>query len=197
MAFKIPPRILILYYWLMDISYYQVHVLSSQNKVIKKFLQVCVESGDGLDIALVCRPIKSAWWKKTNLSIDDKGKILIFVREENAIPLIEKTEKFNNNHGFFTIATNKVILDIDREKYETAIKSKDKKDSTLLGYPIEFVELGFPPTLFFQETEGGFVRQIVSDEPQRDWSTVVIAVCIAIVIIAWMLLNHGGLGGIV
>lgn len=172
------------YYWIFNIPYYKVLIVKDMEK-IKYITQKVSSSEKGLDIAIIDRPLKMAWWMLPELCFRDGKKFLMTVDIDNAVPLVEDIKVITEGTMF--------IKEISIARLTKApIKVGDIEKS---GKAKKFVEIYFPPTLLFQKINAHFVKETLSN-PASKWEELKVAIIagvIGIVIIFYMLFQSGTL----
>jgi hypothetical protein len=172
------------YYWVFNIPYYKVLIVKDMEK-IKYITQKVSSSEKGLDIAIIDRPLKMAWWMLPELCFRDGKKFLMTVDIDNAVPLVEDIKVITEGDMF--------IKEISISRLTKApIKVGDIEKS---GKAKKFVEIYFPPTLLFQKINAHFVKETLSNPPSKweELKVALIAGVIGIVIIFYMLFQSGTL----
>lgn len=173
-----------LYYWILNIPYYKVMVVKDMEKV-KWIVQKVATTEKGMDIAIIDRSLKMAWWTLPELCFRDGKKFLMTVDIDNAIPLVEDIKVITEGDMF--------IKEISITRLTKApIKVGDIEKS---GKAKRFVEIYFPPTLLFQKINAHFVKETMSNPPSK-WEELkyaIIACVIGVVIIFYMLFSSGTL----
>jgi hypothetical protein len=172
------------YYWVFNIPYYKVLIVKDMEK-IKYITQKVSSSEKGLDIAIIDRPLKMAWWMLPELCFRDGKKFLMTVDIDNAVPLVEDIKVITEGTMF--------IKEISIARLTKApIKVGDIEKS---GKAKKFVEIYFPPTLLFQKINAHFVKETLSNPPSKweELKVAIIAGVIGIVIIFYMLFQSGTL----
>lgn len=173
-----------LYYWIFNIPYYKVMVVKDMEK-IKEIVQKVATTEKGLDIAIIDRPLKMAWWTLPELCFRDGKKFLMTVDIDNAIPLVEDIKVITEGELF--------IKEISISRLTKApIRVGDIEKS---GKAKRFVEIYFPPTLLFQKINAHFVKETLSNPPSKweELKVAIIAGVIGVVIIFYMLFQSGTL----
>lgn len=172
-----------LYFWIFNIPYYNVIVINDGEKV-KTIIQKVTDAEKGKDIAIIDRKAKKAWWKISDICFRDGKKFIMYVKLNNAIPLIADTE---------TITTGKWLtkkVTISRLKNEPIFNVSQ-------GKPVEFTEIPMPPSDLFEIIDGFFVKQITAKPPSK-WEEIrgmVLIIAIAVIIVAYFILSSGVMGG--
>ena len=173
-----------IYYWVFNIPYYKVMVVKDMEK-IKELTQKVTSSEKGLDIAIIDKSSKMAWWILPELCFRDGKKFLMTVDIDNAVPLVEDIKVVTEGDLF--------IKEISITRLTKApIRVGDIEKS---GKAKRFVEIYFPPTLLFQKLNAHFVKETLSNPPSK-WEELkyaIIAGVVGLVIIAWMVLSSGAL----
>jgi hypothetical protein len=175
------------YYWIFNIPYYKVMVVKDMEK-IKELIQKVSTTEKGMDIAIVDRSLKMAWWALPELCFRDGKKFLMTVDIDNAIPLVEDIKVITEGDMF--------IKEISISRLTKApIKVGDVEKS---GKAKRFVEIYFPPTLLFQKLNAHFVKETMSNPPTKweEMKWAIIAGVVGVVIIFYMLLSSGTLSSI-
>jgi hypothetical protein len=180
----IPTQILELYYLIMNKPYFKVFILSNGRKV-KSFIQLAIanEFPEGLADFLICKSIKSAWWKPNNPIIDGV-KFVVYVKTNNAIPLKFVTQKTYEENGEYLI-----------NEYITETISEDTDKPHKDGAPETLAEIAYPPTVLFQELEAVFVTETLTPPPSKveEMGKYLPWILIAGAIIIFMVINKGKL----
>jgi hypothetical protein len=173
-----------IYYWVFNIPYYKVMVVKDMEKV-KEIVQKVSSTDKGMDIAIIDRSLKMAWWALPELCFRDGKKFLMTVDLENAVPLVEDIKVITEGDMF--------IKEISISRLTKApIKVGDIEKS---GKAKRFVEIYFPPTLLFQKLSGHFVKEVMANPPSK-WEELKYAIItgiIGVVIIFYMLFSSGTL----
>lgn len=172
------------YYWIFNIPYYKVLIVKDMEK-IKYITQKVASTEKGLDIAIIDRPLKMAWWMLPELCFRDGKKFLMTVDIDNAVPLVEDIKVITEGEMF--------IKEISISRLTKApIKVGDIEKS---GKAKKFVEIYFPPTLLFQKINAHFVKETLSNPPSKweELKVAIIAGVVGIVIIFYMLVQSGTL----
>lgn len=172
------------YYWIFNIPYYKVLIVKDMEK-IKYITQKVASTEKGLDIAIIDRPLKMAWWMLPELCFRDGKKFLMTCDIDNAVPLVEDIKVITEGEMF--------IKEISISRLTKApIKVGDIEKS---GKAKKFVEIYFPPTLLFQKINAHFVKETLSNPPSKweELKVALIAGVIGIVIIFYMLFQSGTL----
>lgn len=174
-----------IYYYLTSKPYFDVTVLSNNRKV-KRFVMLASGQATGEDFFLICKSLKSAWFKPQTPIISGL-KFITYVDLNNAIPLIIDNKITYDTNTFYVKETKKIVISEDKEKQKL-----NKKD----GKPLELAAITFPPSILFQKVEAHFVKQILSEPPSKweELKWVFIAGIIAVAFIGWNIINSGGIG---
>jgi hypothetical protein len=176
-----------LYYWVFNIPYYKVMVVKDMEK-IKEIVQKVTSTEKGLDIAIIDRPLKMAWWTMPEVCFRDGKKFLMTVDIENAIPLVEDIKVITEGEMF--------IKEISISRLTKApIKVGDIEKS---GKAKRFIEIYFPPTLLFQKVNAHFVKETLSNPPSKweEMKWAIIAGVVGMVAIVYLFLQSGALNNL-
>jgi hypothetical protein len=170
------------YYWIFNTPYYRVTVVKDM-EVIKTLIQRVTDVKKGKDVAIIDPKLKMAWWIMPEVCFRSGKKFIMYVDIENAVPLVEDIKVITTGDIF--------IKEISIKRLTNApITLGDVEKS---GKAKRFVEIYFPPALLFVKLRGHFITETMSDPPSLwdDKKEAIIAICIAMVIIAYMVLNSG------
>ena len=176
-----------IYYWIFNIPYYKVMVVRDMEK-IKYIVQKVATSEKGMDIAIIDRQLKMAWWIMEELAFRDGKKFILTVDIENAIPLIEDIKVITSGNTF--------VKEVSITRLSKApIKIGEYEKS---GKPKRFTELYFPPAVLFEKINAHFVKEVIKMQPSKweELKTAIIAGVIGLIIIVYMVLQSGALTGI-
>jgi hypothetical protein len=169
-------------WYITNKPYFKIFVLNNGRRV-KTFSQLSASTVKGEDVFLIAKGLKAAWFKPDEPIIDGL-KFITFVDINNAIPLKIVSETVYESGEYF-------IKEIKRQTITKA--GEPSKD----GKPLRTVEISFPPTLLYQKVEASFVKQIMSEPPNKfeELKWVFIAGILVFGFIAWQLLSSGIIGG--
>jgi hypothetical protein len=175
------------YYWVFNTPYYRVTVVKDM-EVIKSIIQKVTTMQKGKDIAIIDTKLKCAWWTMPEVCFRSGKKFIMYVDIENAVPLVEDIKVITTGDIF--------IKEISiRRLTNASLKLGDIEKS---GKAKRFVEIYFPPTLLFEKIHSHFVKETIADPPSiwEEKKEAIIAVCIAAVVIVYLILNSGVLNHI-
>lgn len=181
----LPDAFMEIYYYLTGKPYFSVMVLSNNRKV-KKFIQLASSKVKGEDFFLVSKNLKCAWWKPVTPIIDGL-KFVTYVDLNNAIPLLISNENIKyEDSEYYIKETKSITISEDLTKQNKEMKN---------GVPIKFVKIEFPPTLLYEKVEAHFVKLIMGIPPNKweEYKWIFIAGFIVLGFIAWQFMNSGGL----
>jgi hypothetical protein len=175
-------KLIEIWYYIWATPYYKVTVINDMEK-IKEIIQPVISKTKGYNIAIVDKKLKMAWWKIDGICFRDGKKFLMTVDINNAIPLIEKKKVETSG--------DLLIKEISMSQMiEENVDLRNEKS----GKGKNFVKIEYPPTVLFQEIEALFVKEVISEPPNK-WealgsvlTVLVIAVAAIVIFFLW---SHG------
>ena len=214
---SIPSKVLKFMYFIRNKAYFNATIRANGIKV-GEIIQIEPNNLEGGDFLLISKKFKKAWFKPYNLNLDNltddevfkifgkkredidlsalksavvyiNGKeINCIVDVNDGIPLYEDSVSSTETSDYLIKTVTKTILKEEKDKTKG-----NKKVKT--GLPIRLKEIGILPSMLFELANGNAVRQMNATPKSKfeALAPVFIAVVIAIVAIAYILVNSGAI----